>query len=510
MEQPGGQGRNFGVRFLLIFVVILAVIAIAAGSLLLTRDIQSGWDLWAVVQLFVAGALTGLSAVATNVLIDVLKAIWNLDPHVISTLRDKLKKPVRWLGIGLTAAALVATGVWLVPSNELEPGDLVIMTAFPADPKDARTMLLDQWNRLNPDNQARFDFVALSHDEQHARMVRDAEPDGDHEADLYVLDIVWMAEFIERAYVRQLDESALSVDDRADFVTKILETCQDESGNLWALPFNSDVGLIHLRTDFPERVVPEESWDEYFGQPAKNTAAAARASHPDIQAAHTAQLSVEDEMLTISALEAMWAAGGRMVGPNGQLAMNADESEVIFGPLDLAGLEKLAVAYHDPEIALQVENADAASRAFADGHTVFMRNWPVARDNIGDRVPFVAAAPPHASVLGGQNLAISAETDKPRAAQALIQFLTSAASQQILSEVGGFVPTRDSAFTNARRPDIEQIESALDDARLRPVTPCYVTFSQLFRLGMHRALEAGGKLEPGFTRDLARAYKCRQ
>jgi multiple sugar transport system substrate-binding protein len=252
-----------------------------------------------------------------------------------------------------------------------------------------------------------------------------------------------------------------------------------------------------------------ESWDDYFGPTAKNAVAAAHAGHPGLEAANAAQLGVDDEMLTITALEAIWAVDGRVVGHNGQPALTSDRSEVEFGPNDLMGLKKLADASRDADLVLTADDeakkssAEAAGQAFVNGRTAYMRNWPVARGRIGDRVPFDASAPPTPSVLGGQNLAISARTDKPRAAQALIEFLTNASSQQILSEVGGFVPTRHSAFENSRRPDRQEIETALSDARLRPVTPHYVEFSRLFREGVSRAVNNDGKLEEEFPAALA-------
>jgi multiple sugar transport system substrate-binding protein len=152
--------------------------------------------------------------------------------------------------------------------------------------------------------------------------------------------------------------------------------------------------------------------------------------------------------------------------------------------------------------------AGLAVDAFAAGRTPFMRNWPVARDDIGDRVPFKVVAPATPSVLGGQNLAISAASGKPRAAQALIEFLTSASSQLILSELGGFAPTRQSAYTIAKRAFSQQLRVAVERARPRPITRCYTEFSRTFRRGIDRALNAGGTLEPDFAKQAADAWRC--
>jgi multiple sugar transport system substrate-binding protein len=44
---------------------------------------------------------------------------------------------------------------------------------------------------------------------------------------------------------------------------------------------------------------------------------------------------------------------------------------------------------------------------------------------------------------------------------------------------------------------------ALNQARLRPITPHYTEFSRVFRQGIGRALRNNGELEDGFARALA-------
>ena len=63
-------------------------------------------------------------------------------------------------------------------------------------------------------------------------------------------------------------------------------------------------------------------------------------------------------------------------------------------------------------------------------------------------MPFAVAKLPGPSVRGGQNLAISERTTKPRAAQALIELLTSQRSQETLFDPGGFAATRATVYEN--------------------------------------------------------------
>lgn len=143
-----------------------------------------------------------------------------------------------------------------------------------------------------------------------------------------------------------------------------------------------------------------------------------------------------------------------------------------------------------------------------DGKVLFMRGWPyfyrslAAQGSTEDgsaeaapRVPFGVAPLPEPSALGGQNLAIAAHTDQPRAAQALIEFLTSARSQQILFERGGFAATHEVVYRDGeitkKYPYADDVLKGIQRARVRPVTPYYNQFSQEFAGAVHEALQKG-------------------
>jgi multiple sugar transport system substrate-binding protein len=94
----------------------------------------------------------------------------------------------------------------------------------------------------------------------------------------------------------------------------------------------------------------------------------------------------------------------------------------------------------------------------------------------------VAPLPAGSGVLGGQNLAVSADTARPRAARALVEFLTSDRSQQILFERGGLPATRKVVYSDQAvrerypSPYVATLEQALEGAELRPAQPHYARF----------------------------------
>lgn len=220
----------------------------------------------------------------------------------------------------------------------------------------------------------------------------------------------------------------------------------------------------------------------------------------------------------MNALEAIWAAGGDVVNSDGTVVI--DSAAARTGLHDLAeGLQTTTEQVILPD-SIRFEESDT-TRAFAEGKVVFMRNWPVA-DRTLDPGPssgtdarptigFQLARLPGPSALGGQNLAVAAGSRHPRAAQRLIEFLTSERSQQILFERGGFAATREIVYHDAQvaklYPYTPLLLAAIETAHSRPITPHYAQFSSAFRQIVRYALANGGALPPDATPRLQRALR---
>ena len=503
----------------------ILVACTAVGSILVEFPPSWPQTLWGALLLFFGASLLLFTTLVTPFLSEfaerIARSIERLPESVRRRASTLKRQPTRLVTAVLVAVVVVATAAIVRPPAsplDLEPGEMTILTAFDESPGDPRRILIDQWNLTHPNNRVKIEDVPGEPDQQHERLVNDAKAGGSHQADVFVLDIVWMPEFIRNDYIRPLNESWQS-SDYSDFVPTVLDTCRDLYGGkkgMWGLPLNSDAGLLFYRSGQAKPA----SWDDYYGSRAKAALARARTDPavPDsLQAADAGQFA-DEEILTISALEAIWAAGGQVVNKDGKLVLNEDSSAVVFDNNAREGLKKLAAAYEDRELTLPdaaTADEDTAVTAFRDGKTLFMRNWPVAYDKLRTSsgnagIPFEVAPLPSASVLGGQNLAISKWTDKPRAAQAFIEYLTNPASQLILFEIGGFAPTRDTAYASislASRPYGQDLRNAVERARRRPVTPKYIAFSSEFRQGVLRALRNGGEFEPDFPQRLAASVK---
>jgi ABC-type glycerol-3-phosphate transport system substrate-binding protein len=411
--------------------------------------------------------------------------------------------PAVWASAGIAVglvAAMVATSLpgLLTDPDALEDGPIVILTGRDDSIGGQRQQLVNQWNLLHPQNQARIVELPALADAQRSEMLARAQT-GRGEIDVFNLDVTWTAEFAENGYIRSLDESRIST---RGFLDGPLDTCRYD-GRLWALPFNTDVGLLYYRSDLIDE--PPRTWKDLEEQ-----VEATRARTGNAVDGYAGQFA-DYEGLTVNALEAVRGADGVIVDDSGDIVVRSQQAAVA------EGLERLRVIAPAgvPEL-----DEDGSIQLFQSGRTLFMRNWPRAYRSLAQDlegappVAFeVAPLPGGSGVLGGQNLAVSARSVRPRAAQALIEFLTGDRSQQILFERGGLPATSAVVYSDQavreRYPYVAILEEALTAAELRPTQPHYARFSEVFRAAVRGYLRQGRPLADDLQAQLEDAAKGR-
>ena len=414
-------------------------------------------------------------------------------------------RPKPWLTFvagTLTGAAVTAALFLIGPlagPQELEPGELVIISGQDDSTGGQRQQLINLWNDSHPHNQARIVTVPQASDGQYSEMTGRSQDDG---TDIFNLDSNWTAFFADppsgRRLIRPIDESLLAEKPDQAFMKKPLDTCR-YAGKLWALPFNTDAGLLYYRLD--QGLKPPFTWASIRE---------AGRQRPDFEAAWTGQLN-NYEGLTVNVLEAVWAQGSDIrVGADGRVSLDLAKVNAAVKLLTPPPAEKPRLILPDALTSFE----DGSRSDFQEGRVLFMRNWPVQYRLMltGDRpgpggkpVSFGVTQLPGGSVLGGQNLAISERTKKPRAAQALIEFLTGDRAQTNLFVEGGFAATRgrvyeDEAIKQKYQAYLPQLREAIDGARARPVSPNYVAFSQRLSEQVYEVLTGR---QPALPADLA-------
>jgi len=416
------------------------------------------------------------------------------------------KRPARglvWFALGVVVMLLAVSFQSLLSrqDDELEPGEIVVLTGADDSVGGQRQQLIKEWNDDHPDNPARLESLSSEADRQHSEMVARAQS-GTSGVDVYNLDVTWVAEFAAARFIQPLDDSVST----EGFLAKPLATCRFED-KLWALPFNTDAALLYYRTDLvpdaeglPSRLPPSEA----------EMRALATAGGGKLKAGYVGQLG-HYEGLTVNALEVIWANGGDVVDADGRVVIDSEAARE--GLRQLA--QGMASAGSLPPAVLPTSRSfieKNSTDAFRAGDVALMRNWPVAYGQLRGGGQDKAAAnfdisnkfgvtrlPGGPSVLGGQNLAISSGTTRPRAARELIEFLTSEGSQRRLFGDGGLPATRAAAYNDPTvreaRPYADALLDAVSNARPRPLTTHYALFTSVFQEVVFEALTPGRTAE---------------
>lgn len=426
---------------------------------------------------------------------------------------------------GVTTLALLVTALLLVQLAPLAageaPGPIRLLTGRDASNAGVYKAMIDDWNDAHPDSPAELVELPGEADMYHAEMVRAAQ--SDHSGyDIYNIDSQWTAEFARAGWI----EPVASITDEEHFLDNPLRTVEYDRTR-WAVPFVADVGMIFYRKDLVRtNLRAEKDWPRLFRALVRETERA-RAEDPEaeLRYAYTGQFD-RYEGLTVNAMEFAWGNGGGIVA-------GGDGSGPLRGTLDTPrtaeGLRSIVHAMAEGDIPedARFDREDESRQRFVNGEVLAMRNWPVHYDQLvpgGERaekssergrpgadvrfemMPF----PPGMAALGGQSLAVTSDSERPRRARELIDYLTGAERQRRMFVCGGFAPVREDAYGGAfagacagedgtvpdsvrqqvreERKYAQELQNAVEQARVRPRTPYYAEFTDVLAGGLHPLL----------------------
>jgi multiple sugar transport system substrate-binding protein len=297
----------------------------------------------------------------------------------------------------------------------------------------------------------------------HAQDLVNAGP-GEHAEQCYdvmTLDVIWTAEFADAGYLVPLDADKFNVD---RMLRRPVEAVK-RNDRLWAVPMRTDAGLLYYRKDL---VRAPSSWPELID--AAGTAGPLH--HID---GYVGQFD-QYEGLTVNAIEAIWANGGEVLTPGGDVVVDSVEARQGVRML-IDGIEQGWI----PRAALRFDE-ERSREAFQQGRAVFLRNWPYVYSQLADsRSPvagrFGVAPLPGPSALGGWNLGIASCSTNQATARDFIEFVTSEENQRNLFIRAGFAPTIASLYDDEELreefPYLEVLRRSVEQSRLRPATRYY-------------------------------------
>ncbi|MFJ7295008.1 ABC transporter substrate-binding protein [Streptomyces collinus] len=415
---------------------------------------------------------------------------------------------MRWIhaaGRGLLALVVVLTGYVAAGAQAGEPpeggrGPLTLATA--GDLTGYLGPLLEGWNRTHPGEKVTLVELPDSADETQAQMVTDLR-DGDRSRfDVLNIDVNWTPEFAAAGWIRPLPRDRFPL---KTFLQPVVDTATYD-GQLYAVPYVTNAGLLLYRKDVlaEEGVAPPRTWAELERY--------ARTIAPKHGLDGYAGQFLPYEGLTVNAAEAVYSAGGSILGDEG-------ERVTVDSAAAREGIGFLARGVREgwiPREALTYKEEES-KQAFQDGRLLFLRNWPYAyvgasapgskvAGKIG-AVPLPGPDGPGTSVLGGSNLAVSAHARHPDSAARLIAYLTSERVQRQVLTRGALPPVRADLYQDPalirRFPYLPTLRTSVLAAEPRPKSPRYDQVSLVVQAVVHDAM-AGQQAPAAAVRRLAR------
>ncbi|MFD8212225.1 ABC transporter substrate-binding protein [Streptomyces sp. NPDC059697] len=279
--------------------------------------------------------------------------------------------------------------------------------------------VLDRWNKLHPKEKVTFIQLPTDADSQRQQMIQNAETKSDAYTVLS-LDVVWTSEFAAHQWVDKLPEKQFPLD---KMLAPVVETAKYRSG-LYAVPFNSNGGLLYYRTDLLKKAgvtEPPTTWAQLKADCAK----VKKLPEAKGMSCYAGQFQ-KYEGLTVNFSEAVNSAGGVVTDANGKPDVDTAAAK--------KGLDFLVDSVKDgtvPKEALTYQEEDSR-QAFQSGKLLFLRNWPYVyslaqKSGVAGKyavAPLPGLSGPGSSSLGGANLALSSFAKNKATALDFMKYLT--------------------------------------------------------------------------------------
>jgi multiple sugar transport system substrate-binding protein len=339
------------------------------------------------------------------------------------------------------------------------------------DPGPLRA-LVEGFERENPGIAVELQPIPNASDLAHQLLVT-ALGAGAEDLDVFVLDVVWVAELARAGWLADLSDLFPPARIRGEFLAGPAEAVVRD-GRTRAVPWFVDVGVLYFRKDLVP--APPRTYAEL-------EAAARAAMARDPRLAGYVWQGRQYEGLSCNFFEALWGRGGDALA-GGRLDLDTPAARDALGWLR----RLVASGLSPPSVVVAAE--EDARRLFGEGRAAFMRNWPYAWPLLEDAASpvrgkvGVAALPgevgPSPGALGGWQLGVSATAppDRRAAAARLVAHLTSPEANLVLALSYGRNPARRATYDDPRlaagSPFVASLRPLLDAARPRPVTPYYM------------------------------------
>jgi multiple sugar transport system substrate-binding protein len=292
--------------------------------------------------------------------------------------------------------------------------------------------------------------------------------------ELVYMDVIWTAKFAEAGWLMPLDKW-YTKQMQEEFLPGAVAAGQYQ-GISYRVPVRGDVGMLYYRKDLVPK--PPRTWGEF------ELICQQQPRSPD-QSCIVFQ-GMQYEGLVCDFLEYLWGTGGEVIDAGGTVVLDSPQAREA-----LRFMRRLIDEGWAPRAVLTYQEQHSLN-AFAEGKSLFMRNWPYAwtilnrkdsplRGKVGI-VPFIhKEGHESAGTLGGWGLGIASGIEHPEEAWRFVAFATSPEAQRILHLGRGAVPARKALFADPvilqASPHYKNLYAIVMRARPRPVHPDYPRIS---------------------------------
>ena len=309
----------------------------------------------------------------------------------------------------------------------------------------------------------------------------------DSTLDVLILDVVRPAQFAAAQWTRPIEGA-----DMGRYLPAYAEA-NTIGGEVVALPAFADSMFLYYRTDLLEKhgIAVPTTWEELRAAAKAITEAEGRA---DLQGLSFQGKAIEGAVCTF--LLPYWSLG-RNFTENGRLTL--DE------PAALASLKLWKSFAEDGTAKKNISEVatDDTRKEFQAGNAVFAVNWSYAwaqaqsdesavKGKVGvARLPAMEGGS-SATCLGGWEWGVSAFSEHPEEAAALVKYLSSPEVAEYMAVHAALMPAFAEVFDDpevlAAAPWFAEAKSVVETARPRPVTPRYAEVSEAIRTTFNAVL----------------------
>jgi multiple sugar transport system substrate-binding protein len=368
------------------------------------------------------------------------------------------------------------------------PVELPAVIALRGQFRGQRLVALDQliarFEAANPDIRVEVVDLGGNADQQRQRIAEQLGG-GDSSVDIYLVDDVWLAEFTSQGWLLPLDRYVRSYGvELGGYLPPAVEA-NTMDGQLVALPWSVDGGVLYYRADLLEKYNLDLPADW----------ASLQRTGLDLQNQEGVDYGFvwqggAYESLTCNTLEFVWAYGGRVLDEEGKAVFDSAQTRAALE--EMLKLVTSGVSPRDTATYDEVTSLDAFER----GEAVFLRHWASSWASLrGGDSPLagrVGLAPLPTSCLAEQGLALSAFSHYPDQAFRLMAFLTGAEGQVEWALATDELSALKAAYHDpdllALEPSLEALPEILSAARPRPQTPVYPVVSEAIYTEVNRML----------------------